>query len=341
MNSYFDQSYGNLNDDFEESYNQKYCSDDFYKKNEEVEYFGIQFNDENVENKSTNETNEKLFNQKKFEEEKDDNASSNVENNNETNKDNLTQEEKTLYFIKRPEDKPNMVITEETKTEKQIVKQDQDNYTDNKSNKEFIGKKRQDKKENLSNDKIFKQVRIMILRAIRDFVNQKIKYYIKNIGKGLLEKQFKEIDKKNLSHSRVDFDKDFLGLKLKEIFSWDITRKMTNFLPNHNRKLLDELLNSDIGNEFFPEFFELTFRQCFEHIQPENPKYAILDGFYDHRQIIENFCDEKKSDNGEIYKHYEHVVLHYQEYVEKKVARKPRKKNNEKTVDMEIDSVNK
>ena len=195
---------------------------------------------------------------------------------------------------------------------------------DNNKDEEFIGKKR---KENFSTEKIIKRVRIVVLKAIIHFINEKIKlFYNNNIGKGLKEMKFKEIDKTTLSHSKVEYDKEFLNFPLKKILSWDISGKMTNFLKEHNKNLVEKLLNSETCSEYFRELFDMTFNQCLEHIQ--NPKYTVLNGLMGCRKMFEEFCDEKEINNEGYYSNFEEILLHYQEMIEAKTPRKSRKKNS-------------
>ena len=126
-----------------------------------------------------------------------------------------------------------------------------------KGEKEYLRKKR-----SVSDNEI-KKGRNILLNSIFRFVNKKIRIIFNNdIGKGISIKQFVKISKKELNHSNVEFDKNYLNTKLKEIFSGDISGKFTNFLINKNEKLLQNLIKID----YFKELFELTFLQCIEHI---------------------------------------------------------------------------
>ena len=197
--------------------------------------------------------------------------------------------------------------------------------SDNNKAEEFVGKKR--KENNFSTEKIIKRVRIVVLKAIIHFINEKIKlFYNNNIGKGLKEMKFKEIDKTTLSHSKVEYDKEFLNFPLKKILSWDISGKMTNFLKEHNKNLVEKLLNSETCSEYFKELFDMTFTQCLEHIQ--NQKYGVLNGLMGCRKMFEEFCDEKEINDEGYYSNFEEILLHYQEMIEAKTPRKPRKKNS-------------
>ena len=154
-------------------------------------------------------------------------------------------------------------------------------------------------------------------------LNEKIKTFYKNIGKGLLEKQFKEIDKKNLSHSKVDFDKIFLEYKLKEIFSWNISSKITSLLKEHNKNLLDQLINSELGGNYFKELFEMTFSQCLEHIQGKK-NYEILNGMMNLGKVVENFCDEKEINDDIFCENINVIIKNNKELIDKKTPRKPK-----------------
>ena len=113
-----------------------------------------------------------------------------------------------------------------------------------KEDKEFLNKKR---KENIkdehynkfSSDSIIKKRRILILNSVFKFINEKIKILFNNdIGRGMCVKQLFPINKTNLSHSSVEFDKKFLNKKLKEILS-SIRNKYTSVLYTKNKDLLN------------------------------------------------------------------------------------------------------
>ena len=240
--------------------------------------------------------------------------------NNESINDSINEINMTehIFYQKVQNKEDNIVSMKEEISESN----NKSSITDN--DKEYIGKKRENKNNNkYTHDKIRKRVRIIVLKAIIYFVNEKIKFFYKNIGKGLLEKQFKEVEKTNLSHSKVDYDKIFVEYKLKEIFSWNISSKITSFLKEHNKNLLQQLINSEIGGNYFKELFEMTFSQCLEHIQGKK-NYEILNGMMNLEKTMENFCDEKEINDNTFCENFNLVFMNYQELVEKKTARKPR-----------------
>ena len=180
-----------------------------------------------------------------------------------------------------------------------------------KGEKEYLRKKR-----SVSDNEI-KKGRNILLNSIFRFVNKKIRIIFNNdIGKGISIKQFVKISKKELNHSNVEFDKNYLNTKLKEIFSGDISGKFTNFLINKNKELLQNLIKID----YFKELFELTFLQCIEHIN--GTKFIpLLEGFETLDEILLN--EEEKLKENDI-ENYKYIIENYKQCVENKFSRKPR-----------------
>jgi len=180
-----------------------------------------------------------------------------------------------------------------------------------KGEKEYLRKKR-----SVSDNEI-KKGRNILLNSIFRFVNKKISiFYNNDIGKGIGIKQFVKISKKELNHSNVEFDKNYLNKKLKEIFSGDISGKFTNFLINKNKELLQTLIEID----YFKELFELTFLQCIEHIN--GTKFIpLLEGF---ETIDEMLLNEENKLNENDIENYKYIIVNYKQCVENKFSRKPR-----------------
>ena len=289
------------------------------------------YNDDDIEKKNTEDTekdDKHIYNQnyiinQKIEDEKEylKIFPNNIENDS-INQSLNDMSMENLYFQQRSNNQENMSIS--LKEELSDLNQKSyisENENDNKN--EYIGKKRETKNNTYSPDKMRKRVRIIALKAIIYFINEKIKYFYKNIGKGLLEKQFKDIDKTNLSHSNVGYDKIFLEYKLKEIFSWNISSKITTLLKEHNKNLLGQLINSEIAGDYFKELFEMTFSQCLEHIQGKK-YYEIFNGLMNFEKTVDYFCDEKEKNDNIFRESFHFVFMNYQELVERKSTRKPK-----------------
>ena len=218
------------------------------------------------------------------------------------------------------------VLSKETKQsinlEKNITSIDNVNINtnnlNNKCEKEYLGKKKVNKVKNNNNN--LKKVRNMLLNSLFRFINKKIKKEFNNdIGKGPNIKQFKSVSKKNLSHSKVEFDKQFLNVKLKEIFSENVSKKYTNYLPNKNKDLFLNLKDYD----YFKKIFELTFLDCIQHINGN--KNILLDDFETIEEII--LQENNKFDKEDI-DMYKDIIINYQTYIENKKERKKKIQNS-------------
>ena len=289
------------------------------------------YNDDDIEKKNTEDTekdDKHIYNQnyiinQKIEDEKEylKIFPNNIENDS-INQSLNDMSMENLYFQQRSNNQENMSIS----LKEELSDLNQKSYTSKNENdikNEYIGKKRETKNNTYSPDKMRKRVRIIALKAIIYFINEKIKSFYKNIGKGLLEKQFKDIDKTNLSHSNVGYDKIFLEYKLKEIFSWNISSKITTLLKEHNKNLLGQLINSEIAGNYFKELFEMTFSQCLEHIQGKK-YYEIFNGLMNFEKTVDYFCDEKEKNDNIFRESFHLVFMNYQELVERKSTRKPK-----------------
>ena len=208
-----------------------------------------------------------------------------------------------------------------------------DNHdTDTNSNKykNLIDKKRKRGKEFINElneynpDKILRKIRTMSLRTVIIFINEMIKIiYNNDIRKSILIRQFLEINKKELSHSSVEFDKKFLYKELKEILSENISEKYSNFPPDKNKRLVEELITSEIGGPYFQKLFELTFLDCLEHIRGTK-KFSELIGLMDIDAML-NY-EEFKIDKDQI-QTYEDYIYEYENIIKRKKSRNRNSKN--------------
>ena len=133
-----------------------------------------------------------------------------------------------------------------------------------------------------------------------------------------------QIDKSNLSHSKVEYDKIFLHKKLKEILSEKINDKYTNFPKNKNKLLIEDLIKSDKGGTYFKKIFDLTFLDCIEHIRGTK-NFVELNGLMDIDEML-NY-EEFKIDKNNI-DDFESAILFYEEIINTKKSRIQKKKLN-------------
>ena len=106
-----------------------------------------------------------------------------------------------------------------------------------------------------SDDSLRRNSKNLVIESLKDFMNELIRLsYHGNIGVGPLKKELKSLDKKKISNSNVIFNQNFLNKTIFEIFSEDISGKITNYQKNHNKLLINQLINEE--NENIKKLFE-------------------------------------------------------------------------------------
>ena len=145
----------------------------------------------------------------------------------------------------------------------------------NISNENLLNKKTKEDREKIhdkySGDNLRNKCITLVLRHLRNFINEKIKEKYENIGNGknvekLLINPSQNVDKKIASY------KEFINRTLKEIFSEKISSKYKKYKENHNKSLIDILMNekNNENKDYFQKLFSLTFFECVKHFVSEN-----------------------------------------------------------------------
>ena len=187
--------------------------------------------------------------------------------------------------------------------------------------------KKRNRDKNINNkkinfDKIIRKIKMSVLDAIIRFINHKIEIdYNYDIGKGICEKKILQIDKKELTHSKVEENKDFLLKNLKDILATNISKKYTNYKKTHNIELIQKLINK---GEDYKKIFELTFLDCVEYIRGTK-NISILDGLDKIDYIIKN--EEQKMDKDEI-ENFVDFIMDYENIIDRKKGRNSKNQKN-------------
>ena len=152
-----------------------------------------------------------------------------------------------------------------------------ENYTIKKKEFEFkterkiLGRKRKDSNEvgkhgKDSGDNIIRKIKSCLLNFLLIFINSFIyEKYNGNIGEGKYKKAILKINQQQIINDKNN--KIFMKKTLKEIFSNKLSKKFSTFDSEHNKKLIEFLLNeSDIEKrKEFQNLFSLTFLDCLNH----------------------------------------------------------------------------
>ena len=258
-----------------------------------------------------------------------------------SNKDNNNNSKENDLLDNFHNDELNNTIKDDTKEKKNIylnlnifnnINFTIDNNINYKSNnikfdvkKEYLNKKRKNNYECNNNnhyipDNDLKKIRSMILDCLIEYINNKIKEFKKNkISMGICKLQFLKINKEKLYHSKIEIDKQFLNKQIKELLSWDISKKYTNYLRDQNSQLVQNLISSENG-EYFRALFELTFLDCLKYINGTKNS-TLLDGFPEIEEIVVSKGIKNKQD----IERYTNYIKNYEIGLSSKISRYSKK----------------
>ena len=196
--------------------------------------------------------------------------------------------------------------------------------------KTFGRKKKSDKTKGehnkYSDDNIRRKCKHLILNSIMEFINEKIKIiYNGNIGNNIFKKELLTLNKNPKADATIDYNKTFLNKTLGEIFSEAISGRFTNYLPQHNKMVIEMLLNEsdEDKRKYFTKLFSLTFLQCLKHIR-KSIFIEEIDGIKCFDQIIANLNGEK-----EYLEILDYYFNNFEIIINNKKARKTKKKIND------------
>ena len=250
----------------------------------------------------------------------------NANTNINTNINNITQ-------IENQNEKEAEMDDSTLSIKKTISFQNQIKEESKNDNKDFLHKKRKanNKNENKSqftSDCCVKKIRIIILNSIINFINEKIKILLNNnIGKGIFIKQLLPINKTILYHSSVEYDKEFLNKKLKEILT-SISNKYTNYLSNKNEETIEYLINLENKGKYFQELFDLSFVDCLKHIRGTKNTELLND-----LPKLDNILKKKKKNiNEKEINNYKDIINNYESIIDIKKTRNKKKAKNSKNI---------
>ena len=249
-----------------------------------------------------------------------------IENKKDSNENN--KENTDLIILDKQIENINIEESEEIESKinnnNDIININTPNIPEEKSDDTNLNKKR-NRDKNINNkkinfDKILRRIKMSILDAIIRFINHKIEIdYNYDIGKGICEKKILSIDKKELTHSKVEENKNFLLKNLKDILATNISKKYTNYKKTHNIELIQKLINK---GEDYKKIFELTFLNCVEYIRGTK-NISILDGLDKIDDIIK--IEEQKMDKDEI-ENFVDFIMDYENTLDRKIGRNSKNK---------------
>ena len=218
-----------------------------------------------------------------------------------TTKENIQKEIKEKIYLKKP-------FKEKKKLGRKI-----------KSN-ECLGEHNK-----FSDDNVQMKLKNGILKSVFQFINKKIKIFYSDINKSSLSKmQLLKLKQKSKERSKAEYNKNFLNKTLKSIFSEEVSGKYLRYNPNHNKDLIEKLINDkdETKREIFYKLFNLTFMDCLNHFRGSHA-FEELKGM----NQFEQYLNEIKSVNDDDM--YKNVLKYYLVNYEREVMDR-KERNREK-----------
>lgn len=210
-----------------------------------------------------------------------------------------------------------------------------ENHKENNEKKELQKRGRKTKREDseiphnkFANDNLRKKSKHIILSEILTFLNLKLKeIYKNNLGNGILLRQLLTLNHKEKANINIIENQNFIKKTLQEIFSEDISKRYTNFPSNHNKELINRLLNEeDEGKKnYFNKLFNITFSEALHHFQGKIIINELL-GLKTYKESIKKYENEKD--------YHENLVFHLTNFEEIIKSKKPRKKKNQLMIEL-------
>ena len=228
------------------------------------------------------------------------------------------------------EDRNNLDNLDDNNRNNVVIDINSNNSQDNK----LLGRKRKGEDNSnsshtrFSDDNSRRKVKRIIITELQEFINLRIEYiYGDDVGEGMLKKKLMKLCQDQISDASIQFNLEFLNKTLREIFSENVTGRITNYSSDRNKEIIDELINDkdEVKRKYFEGLFSLTFLDCLKYFRDESDfDIEYLRGFKKFYQMKEQFEEE----NGKQYtEHISEYLNKYDKILYKKRPRKCQKKN--------------
>ena len=213
----------------------------------------------------------------------------------------------------------------ENKIENSIKDVEISNTTEKKS----LGRKRNGESKQNSNhtrysdDNSRRKAKRLTISSLHDFINEKIEdIYEDDIGEGMLKKRLMKLKQNQIADASIEFNLKFLNKTLKEIFSENVTGRITNFSPERNKEIIEELINEkdEEKRKYFQGLFNIKFIDCLKYFRgDEDSNNEYLRGLKKFSEMEEALIEKEGKD------YVAHIKRYLKKFEEILYNKKPRK----------------
>ena len=249
--------------------------------------------------------------------------------NNQIDKNNIKQEKKenenTEFDSKKKSVPPEFLFNQESQNiiNNINIYQNNNNYTKKKRGRKNKKTGETGKHNKFSDDNLIRRCKSILLKYLLNFINITIKdVYQNNIGVGMNKMQLLKMNKKQIVNSKAKYNQEFLYKQLKDIFSDTITTKFKYHSIDHNKKLIQHLLNEKDEEKYkiFKPLFELTILECLNHFRGHN-NIKMLEGMTTLNEAYQELKDKSESYIDE----FKNYINNFEKIIMNKKSRNRRK----------------
>ena len=206
----------------------------------------------------------------------------------------------------------------------ELLSKDTSNSVKDKKYDKKIGlKKKREENEKYSNDNLLRRAKTILFDSLLKYDNYIIsKVFDDQIGNGINIKKLLKINHSQIKNINANYNRDLIKTSQGKIFSENISKRHTYYPLDHNKKLINKLLNEtdDKKRKTFINLFSKTLKECIQHITGQkNEELKGLENFYE-KEIIELEEDDKFK------KEIKKFIDNYEEIINKKKPRKTKQK---------------
>ena len=208
-----------------------------------------------------------------------------------------------------------------------ISKETSNSVEDKKSDKKIGQKVKREENDKYSNDNLLRRAKTILFDSLLKYDNYIIsKVYNDQIGNGINIKKLLKINHSQIKNINANYNRDLIKTSQGKIFSENISKRHTYFPEDHNKRLINKLLNEtdEEKRKIFANLFSKTLKECIQHITGQKiEELKGLEGFYENEII-------QLEEDDEVKKEIKKFIVNYETIINKK---KPRKTKNEKKLD--------
>ena len=193
-----------------------------------------------------------------------------------------------------------------------------------------IGKSRQyisGKHNKWSPDNIIQKIKANFHEKLFNYINKEYEKYliINHIDRPQLIKRISSVESKNI---KKDDNLLWFSLKLKDLFSIEISSKYTRFSENYNKNNIEKLYKENKAKDVI-NILEKTVREVFNEFCNDMP----IDGFETIKYDLESQkkkMEKENEDNIEYLKKYKDIAQNLEQIYKLKKSRRKNKNKNKK-----------